>query len=248
MKRTLGIAFLLTCLCLSGLALAKETPKSRKSARKAPKKKVELTVPVDVGVGPTFNHFFGPLGDDQLLHYGLKFEVTAIITREIIHKNQKRIPAKYRKQALKMDEFRMSPFWWLPDSVFLSPKLNHTGVYGVTFRPLALGLTLLNTSVLRFSVSAGAVLTYAYIHSDRFQHADSMHFLRPGVDARAEVTLSFSETFLLSFGWDSYFYLPQAVDQPGKGILDSAGLDNSLWHNGQGFVLLHFRFPYSTTL
>lgn len=228
---------------------------AKKSAKKSVKKssarksgKSKITVPVDVGVGPTFNHFFGTLSDDQFVNYGLKFDVAAIITKEVIKQNQSRIPKKYRKQALKMDELRYSPLWWLPDSVFISPKLDKMGVYGITFRPISLGLSLLKTDFLRFSVSAGAVLTYAYIVSDEFKHGDSMHFLRPGVDARAEFTLKFTQSFLISFGWDSYFYVPQPVDQEGKGIFDLGGMDNSLWHNGQGFVMLHFRFPYSTSL
>ncbi len=243
MKRTVGILLALFLVLASVDAVAKSRP--RKAKKKASSK---ITVPVDLGIGPTANYFYGPLGDDQTFHYGLKFDLAAIIDNALIKKNQNRIPKKYRKQALKMKEFRLYPLWYLPDSVFISPKIDKTAMYGITFRPLHIGLSLLNTGFFQFSLSGGLVLTYAYIQNENWTHGDSMHFLRPGVDTRAEITLQFSKSFLISFGADAYFYIPQPVDQPDKGIWDLGGVDDSIWLNTQAFVMLHFRFPYTTSL
>lgn len=134
----------------------------------------------------------------------------------------------------------------------LSPKLHHAFAYGVTLRPVALGLSFLNNSAFKLTLGAGLVLSYAYLGNDHWKTQgykdNNMHFLRPGANAKAELLFKLSPSFLVSVGWDSYFYPPQRI---GAGILDEWGerpLDNSLWHNGQAFVLLHFRFPYSTTL
>jgi hypothetical protein len=229
-------------------ALAK---KAKRKAKKKKKGKATITVPVDVAVGPTANWFTGPIGDDQFFHYGLKFDVGAIIDQKTIQANKHRIPKKYRGMAGKMKEFVYRPFWWLPDSLLISPDMGHGQMYGITFRPIGLGLSLINNNFMKFSLSAGAVLTYAWMANDTWvsEHgyeADSMHFLRPGVDAKAEVLLKLSKGFLLSFGWDSYFYVPQRI---GAGPFDELGenvLEESAWHNGQAFVLLHFRFPYTT--
>ncbi len=241
MKRLVCFAMMLCMALAAGDALAK-----KKKRKKKKRKKTAVTVPVNVGVGPTFNHFFGPIADDQQLHYGIKLDVAAIITQKVIKANKKKIPKKWRKQALKMKEIRYRPFIWLPESFFTSPKQDNTGIYGVTWRPLSIGLSPIFTESLRLSLGVGAVLTYAYVFSDKWEHRDEMHFFRPGLDAKAEITIKLSPTVFFSFGWDSYFYIPQAVDNPDKGTWEMGDLEESMWHNGQGFAMLHFRFPYST--
>lgn len=250
MRRALTLVVALVLIvAMAGDAFAK--PRKRKKKKRA-KAKSTITVPVDVGVGPTANWFTGPIGDDQRSHYGLKLDIAAIIDQKTIKKNKKRIPKKYRKMALKMKEFVYRPFWWLPDSVLISPKQNNSFMYGVTLRPIGLGLSLINNNAMKFSLSAGAVLTYAYMGNDTWKESgyenDAMHFLRPGVDAKAELLFKLSASFLVSVGWDSYFYVPQRI---GAGPLEEVGedpLEGTAWHNGQAFVMMHFRFPYTTTL
>jgi hypothetical protein len=93
-------------------------------------------------------------------------------------------------------------------------------------------------------------LTYAYIHSD-LAEIPTTHFLRPGLDVGAELEIPFSRSFLISLGWASGFYLPQQLGSFGLGAADSNAdvpLADTLWHFGQAFLKLHFRFPYSTRL
>ena len=210
-----------------------------------------ITVPADVGIGPAGYLISGRVADDQPLHFGLKLSVQAIIDQATIQANQHRIPAKYRKQAKQVSEIRISPSLFIPDAIFISPQLEHTGLYGVTWRPLSFGLSLIRTSAFRFNLSAGLLLTYAFLHSDLPALPDT-HFLRPGLDVGGEIELALSRSFLISFGWFSGFYIPQGFGTFGLGPFGdkqtSATLRETMWHLGQGFVKLHFRFPYTTNL
>ena len=239
----------------------KKNPQQKKKALQKKKgakgnKKGTITVPVDIGIAPAFNWFTGQIANDQFFHYGLKLELGAIIDQKTIKANKHRIPKKYRGMATKMKEFTYRPFWWLPDSLLISPDVLGKGkgyMYGITFRPVGFGMSLLDTGFMKFSISAGVVLTYAYMGNDEWisshgYDSNSMHFLRPGADAKAELLLKFSKVFLVSLGWDSHFYIPQTL---GRDFWEKVG-DNltrdSVWHNGQAYLMLHFRFPYTTKL
>ena len=210
-----------------------------------------VTVPVDVGVGPAAYVISGPVFDDQPVHGGLKLSIQAIIDQATIQANKNRIPASYRSQAAHMSEIRISPSILIPDAFFISPKTQHTGIYGITWRPLSLGLTLIQSKPLRFTLSTGLLLTYAFLYSDLPELPDT-HFFRPGLDIGGEIELAFSRSFLISFGWFSGFYIPQGFGTFGMGPFgDKATSDNlskTLWHFGQAFIKLHFRFPYTTNL
>ncbi|RKH53927.1 hypothetical protein [Corallococcus aberystwythensis] len=200
----------------------------------------KVTVPVDVGVGPAVFVFSGPIADDQFLHTGLKLSVDAVLDKEWLRKNQRAIPARYRKQAKQMDEIRISPSIFIPDSFIISPKYRDTGMYGVTFKPLGLGVPL-SSSPVRFKLGVGLVLTYAYIFSDTLPDT---HFLRPGASLGADLEFQLAKSFLVSVGWESTFYVPQELG--GLGLPDSLG--DGIFHVGQAYLQLHFRFPYTTTL
>ena len=210
----------------------------------------KITVPINLGIAPTLNRINGDVTTDQTFHYGLKIQLKAILDQETLRTQGNKIPKKYRESVKKMKELRYAPFFWLPDSLYISPKIENTGIFGITFRPIALGISLLQTSSLRLYLGAGLILTYMYIYYDADagleKEAGSTHFLRPGIDITAEVEIKFSQQFLLSFGWTSQVYIPQKIGEFGFGA-DPFGHD-SIWHNGQIFLMLHFRFPYSTTL
>jgi hypothetical protein len=234
MKRSLlGLFMLAACLAAS------------------PARAESITVPADVGIGPAAYLISGKVADDQPLHFGLKFSVQAIIDQATIQAHKDRIPASYRKQAMHMSEIRISPSIFIPDSFFISPKIQHTGIYGVTWRPLSLGVPLIDTGAFRFRLSAGLLLTYAFLYSD-LPELPNTHFLRPGLDVGADIEIAFSRSFLISLGWYSGFYVPQGFGTFGMGPLgDKATSDNlrqTMWHFGQAFLKLHFRFPYTTSL
>lgn len=204
------------------------------------KKKGPVEVPIDIGVGPAAHLITGPVFAEQPVLGGIAFSAEAVLDHALIKRLKNRIPSQYRQQALSMDEIRIShPL--IPRTIFLSPAGvggATVGMYGVLFRPIAVGIPLISEGV-RLDLDVGLVLTYAYLHSQVIP--SPTHFLRPGVDPTIELELPFSETFLVSLGWDSQLYIPQRV---GGGVFEAGPLDEDLWHIGQGFVKLHFRFPY----
>ena len=144
-----------------------------------------------------------------------------------------------------MREVRYSPSLLIPDALIISPALENTGVYGVSWRPISAGLTLFDGAGARMQLAAGLLLTYAYIHSSLAQ-IPATHFARPGIDLGAELELGPRQPFSLSIGWASGFYLPQELG--GFGLGTEGELADVLWHVGQAWVKLHFRFPYTTSL
>lgn len=205
----------------------------------------QVTVPVDVGVGPAGFLLTGRVAEDQLFHFGLKLSVQAIIDQETMRRYQHRIPAGVRRQALRMKEVRYSPSLLIPDALIISPAAENTGVYGVSWRPVSAGLTLADGPGARLHLSAGLLVTYAYIHSSLAQIPET-HFVRPGIDLGVELELAPGQPVSLSLGWASGFYLPQELG--GFGLGTERDLADVLWHVGQAWVKLHFRFPYTTTL
>ena len=192
------------------------------------------TVPIDVGIGPAAYVISGPVFADQPIHFGLKFNVDAVIDQAWMKKNPRAVPKKYQRMAKGIEEVRMSHFL-VPDSFFISPKVRNTGIYGVTWRPLALN-TGFGEGGAKLRLGAGLLFTYAFIHSDVLP---TTHFVRPGLDLMAEVELIAAKKFGVSFGWASAFYVPQQL-----GTLGLGPLDESVWHVGQAFLKVHFRFPY----
>lgn len=209
-------------------------------------RKKAVTIPIDVGIGPAAHLVTGPLQQDQPVHWGLVISVQAILDHETLEKFKKQIPRQYRKQVMAMDEVRISPSIFIPDTLFLSPKTDNTGMVGASWTPLNLGIPLVKEP-FRWSLGASLRLSGAWIWSDGVAGAldgapFQMIFLRPGVDLGSEVELPFSDTFLVSGGWRSQIHLPQPV---GGSVGEIGPLRESVWHIGQPFMMLHFRFPYA---
>lgn len=202
----------------------------------------KVDVPIQVGIAPAVHWLTGPVANDQILMGGLKLYVAAVIDQDLIRRNINRVPKKYQAQAAKMTEVRYSPLWYLPDTLFLSPKVERTQMWGIAFRPIAIGLTL--TQRPRLSAAAGLLITYAYVGSDDPALGET-HFLRPGIDIKLDFEIPITKRFLISLGWASQFYIPQKVN---AGVFDLGGIDESIWHIGQGYLMLHFRFDYPYNL
>ncbi|MBN2573858.1 MAG: hypothetical protein JXP73_04770 [Deltaproteobacteria bacterium] len=210
-----------------------------------------VTVPVDIGVGPAAYVITGPVFDDQPAHAGLKISIQAIIDQATIRAHQNRIPARYRQQAMRMREVRYSPSIFIPDALIISPKIHNTGIYGVTWRPISIGLPLIDAAPVRLGLSAGLLVTYAFLYSD-VAELPTTHFIRPGLDIGAELEVALTQSLLISLGWASGLYVPQGLGTFGMGPLGDEpswdALRQTLWHFGQGFLKLHFRFPYTVNL
>ena len=225
----------------------REQPSERQSKR-------EVTVPIDIGVGPTFNTLgaidfanfglAGPIYEDQTFHYGIRISLAAVLDQQFLRENSRLVPRQYRSQVRRMTEIRFRPgvATLIPTSLLISPKINNTGVYGATWAFLGLGIAPLRGPV-RLGINGDVIATYAYIHSDTI--ASPTHFLRPGVELKIDLEIPITDQFLISFGWASQFYIPQEV---GGSILDLGSGNDSLWHIGQLHFMLHFRVPYTTTL
>ncbi len=234
------------------IAQKKKRSKKKRSKKKRSKKKrtsrsKRTEVPLNIGFGPSFYWLTGPLQADQAPHYGLKLSLAAIIDKKIIKRKRKSIPKKYRGLLKNVDELRISHLL-IPDAIIISPQTNNTGIYGVTWRPLAIQPPIIKSP--RLSVGAGLLLTYAYITTEAPNDKEQLpagdtHFLRPGIDLRAELEIPLSELFLLSFGWSSAFYIPQKL---GGSIVEVEPFDQSTWHWGQAYFLLNFRVPYKTRI
>lgn len=207
----------------------------------------ETEVPVDLGVGPAGHWFTGPLGDNQPLHSGLKLSLAAVLDRQFIQDHADRVPPKYRAMAARMEEVRYRPSMFIPDSLWIAPRIKDVGVYGVTWRPMGVGIPLAKGGS-RLDLGAGLLLTAAYLHGDSaVLPGGSMVFVRPGLDLmlRWEIPV-LPDAFLVAVGWASQLYLPQKLGGP---VFEAGAFDRgSIWHVGQVFVTLHWRILYSVQL
>lgn len=223
-----------------------KTPKKTKSASKQTKKapRGPTTVPVDLGIGPAFHWISGPIQDDRAPHFGIKLSLAAIIDKQTLQENKGRIPKRYRGMVSKLGEVRYTPTVFIPDTIFISPPVGGetTAMYGASWRPFGIGFPLIRSPRLR--IGAELDLTYAYIDGEE-SGLGVTHFLRPGLALLADLEIPLSKSFLISIGWSSGLYIPQEVGGP---IFAIGDLEDSIWHIGQAFVQLHFRFPYAVDL
>ena len=210
-------------------------------------------VPVQVGVGPAGNMMGGPtfedglgwggrLYDDQAIHSGLKIDIRAVISGELVRQHPGMVPRQYRSQIQQSGEVRYAPgiVSLIPTSLFLSPPIGDASAWGATWSLLGLGVPF-TPSPVRTSARGAVITTAMYIDSPSV--ADHYVFLRPGVELKVDVEFQLAEDFLISVGWASQVYLPQDLD---GGILSAGGFDeDSLWHIGQFYIQGHLRIPYA---
>lgn len=233
-----------------GKKVKKKTTKKKTSGKKKKSKASKATVPLQIGLGPAFYFITGPLQEDQAPHYGVQIYARAIIEGENLKRARKKVPKKYRG-FLAGEEVRIGHLL-VPDALIISPRTEHTAIYGATWRPLAVEPDF-GSERVRFTVGAGLMLTYAYISTELTPeqqaaqpdlHNGTTHFFRPGVDLRAVMEVKLAEQWLFSVGWSSAFYPPQEL---GGDFLAWGSLERSAWHFGQAFALLHYRLPYQTS-
>jgi hypothetical protein len=224
-------------------------PKSnRPQANKKPAApKGPVSIPIDVGIGPQVLVPNPPLFFDQPAYTALTISIAAVINQQLIRQHKHQIPAGYRAAAGSLNEVRIRP-WWLalvPSTLILSPDVipgvTNTGMYGALWRPIGIGTDLIREPV-RFNLHADLSATYIFMHS---QLREPTHFLRPGVTLSAVLEIPLGDTFLVSTGWASDFFIPQPLGRPPWELFP---LEDSLWHLGGPFVKLHVRIPYEVSL
>lgn len=204
----------------------------------------KVTVPIDVGVGPALLVPNGALYGAQPGYGAIALSGEAVIDKETLRKNKKKIPKQYRQMMKGVEEIRISKPY-IPHMLYLSPPVQDSWMLGGSFQPVSLGTSLVSRPKLSWDLDAGLLLTYAYITQPAL-YDGGMHFLRPGLALRTEVERELTDTFLISFGWESQLYVPQGLgDSP---FALPSDLSSSLWHLGGPFLKLHFRFPYTVKI
>jgi hypothetical protein len=123
-------------------------------------------------------------------------------------------------------------------------------MYGAVWRPFGAGIDLVNTRSFDVSIDGAIDLGAAFIHSSALgggtADKDSYTiFIRPGINLALTAELQLSDTLLLTGGWSSDLFIPQPL---GGTPLDLTPLENSLWHLGGPFLMLHVRIPYEVNL
>ena len=217
-----------------------------------------VKVPADLAIGPAGFWFFGPLTANRgaVPHFGLAFDLAAVIDQEWIQANQGSIPDKYKGMADKVTELRIGPSIFIPSTLYISPPidaLGSVGMFGATWSPL--GLTLVRTgqssnkqlhkSRGRFLIDAHLLLTYIFVFNTQgFTAVPSTHFLRPGVELRAQILLAATESFLIGLGGGAQVYIPQRMGT----LFEIGPLSENMWLSVFAFLQFHFRFPYEVTL
>jgi hypothetical protein len=164
-----------------------------------------------------------------------------------------------RKLAKGINEVRLRP-WFLaivPELLVISPQvpgaspfLSHTGMYGAVWRPVGLGITLLDADAVNVSLNGAVDVAYIFIHSSTLGGGTAStqsftHFLRPGINLALNVEIPITESFLVTTGWSSDLFIPQPFGRPPWEVTP---VDLSLWHLGGPFLQVHVRIPYEVNL
>lgn len=229
---------------------------------------VAAEIPVNIGVGPSAFYIPEHLDDeDPEPFFGLRLHIKAVIDQATIKKHKNKIPAQYRSAVEKVDEVRVG-FLLVPESIMIGTRQKPHGpeVYGATWRPIGLGVPI-KMGPARLSLGTGLLITYAFINIGDYKIADQTdeelaelrdpndveyrgqvtHFLRPGADLNADLEIKFSDSFLMSLGWSSAYYVPQKIGG-GIGTMGMEDLQKSIWRIHQAYLMAHYRIPVDAKL
>src|SRR5690554_6519956 len=83
-------------------AQTRSRQKRTRSQSSQKQSKREVTVPIDIGVGPTFNTLgaidfanfglAGPIYEDQTFHYGIRISLAAVLDQQFLRENARLVP------------------------------------------------------------------------------------------------------------------------------------------------------------
>ena len=222
--------------------------KKRRHRRPTVNESGPVVVPIEIAAGPILLLPSPPAFGEQPAHFGLQIEAAAVIDRELIRRHRNQIPSWAKNAVGNVDEVRVRPWWMalVPQTLVISPQLVTTGIYGAIWRPYGVGLTLIDKPEFRVQASADVDVVALLLHSSTLgggsPSAQSFTFvLRPGIRGALCAEYPLSKQLLVSGGWSSDVFVPQALGRPPWEVLP---LEDSIWHLGGPFVMLHYRFPY----
>lgn len=212
-------------------------------------------VPVQIGIGPAGYLFGGPtypdlgfggaLFDDQPVHFGLRVDITAVITTDLIREHRGLVPRQYQRNVVEAGEIRIAPsvLGLIPTALYLSPPVAGSHAWGATWSPIGAGLVL-SREPMRTTISGSLIATLMYINSEAIA-ADHYFFARPGLEINLDFEIPVTNDFRVSVGWSSMVHIPQSLRGTGANMFEMGGFDeDSLWHIGQFYVQGHFRVAY----
>lgn len=204
-----------------------------------------VSTPVQISAGPAAQFISGPIQRDQVAHLGGRLALTGVMLEETMRQHWQCFPAKYRSMLRRPQEVRVKPLVasLIPSELIVSPKIKNTGIYGIGWHLIGVGVAPISGPV-RFDIKLSLPIKYMYIHSDTLFDGP-MHFLRPGLEGKAELEFLITKDFLFSLGWASQLFIPQRVGGP---IFELGSIGDSIWHIGQAFFKLHLRVPYETPM
>ena len=135
--------------------------------------------------------------------------------------------------AKKIGEAQISHFL-IPNSLFITPSRDGTSIFGVTWRPVGVSSSI-SLGPIRLTFGTGLLFSYAYID----EQVRTTHFIRPGIDVQALLSIPLHKNFIISGGGSYAAYIPQSLG-------DSDG--DTLWNVRELFVLFNYRFPFKANI
>ena len=212
-----------------------------------------VEVPLEIGAGPVTHTWFGATGVDRPVHWGVVLTADVVLDRAWLREHADEVPERWRRRVRYLDEVRIRPLWFLPESLILSPKPRlttapndgldgGTGMIGASWRPVSVGVPLYRGPV-QVGVDLGARLTAAYVWSDTLPSRaapKATFFLRPGLDLTVDAVYPLTDEVRLRAGVDGQAYVPQQIG--GFGV----GRDRPrMWGLVRTFVEVRVRVPVS---
>lgn len=200
--------------------------------------KVEIEIPMNIGVGPAF--FWIPGLSDRTFHPGFQIAPYAVITPKVLQDHKEKIPMKYRKHLKSRQDIHVAPLWmaFIPSYIIISPGKKNA-VYGGLWSFFSLSTNLWESSWSTLQGQAVLpTISYIYAHSEK-NIPKTQHLVGLGAILRLAATVQFNSHFLttLSYGHDFKLPLPINTYSP----RDSA--DKKWIHTGILSLVFHFRFP-----
>lgn len=199
----------------------------------------EVVVALDVAGGPQLILPYGAPEAERALHTGLVFSTRIIVDPKSLREQAEALPWPWKLVALKTKVVRWNPIPYVPDSFIVSPGLGRGSALGLSWRVADVGVALAKQP--RFTLSGAGRLTWiSFFGGD----TPATHFLRPGIEVRAELEIPLSQVWFLAVGYSSQLYIPQAW---GAAPWRIGPREDWLWHVGQIYLSGHRRQPDSIT-
>lgn len=169
-------------------------------------------IPIAIGTGPILYRLHSSPEDGLHNYQGYSLYAKAIVSKEMIQRNKKKIPKKFRRFAKSTREIRIGSFW-LPSELIISPKNadNNLSMFGLTWRNFSIGIPL-SFGPFTLAPSASLLFTYLYFDLEAAERSYNMHFIRPGVDLRLTLTTKLGDQAELAIGAAGNYYIPQEFE------------------------------------